>query len=633
MYFNAIRQRKLYNYIQEKYVINISIMGDINESIGIQPIHIRFMSNNNPNSIQILTKNMIYIPDEKEKPANTIQGGDGSGETSIYPYFTDTVEFPEERLKKLPRRELIEVFFNKNQFKKYIRNRKSIKTSERSVIAVDNLNILIKLLLCTDFPLKNNITDTFSENIKQTNSIAPAKSDSAFASIMNLFKSKKYKLCYLNLDSSTFTLISVTRVNDIINDKKFSKLITIASAYDNWRIDLIKKLEYNSKEMNLDGLIDKYMNTILGKFTEEGIKSSLKEALNRPKLAIPIHIVIDPIKELSGVAIGDKNKFKKLMVKIAEKNKYASMKSAAAYFIPDKVMEIEGFNKILNISLETAINDKFIKTLLSVGASIATLKKTSKAIDETEIVDKTVASKIEQYSQLSEFSKYMTSNTPPYYRYSNLKLQDALASYKIEGDDRLFNLIRFIKEIGTDEKPGAEYMNNVEMIDTVKNDVSSIIEMSPSADNKQKDGTDANMDLNRAFDLNTNKYYDTCLKLEIMKGILDNDNIEEIKCSYQNNKLINLHDELKSNSAEKNPALLYISNKVLDISMFKKKSNTTRKQRTRGGRYKHNVTKKVGGWLPTNSPKPTKPKPPKPHQPRRRVKIPTETGQTPSNSV
>lgn len=597
-------------------------MGDINESIGIQPIHIRFISNNNPNSIQTLTKNMIYIPDEKDKPTNTIQVGDGSGETSIYPYFTDTVEFPEEKLKKLPRKELIEVFFNKNQFKKYIRNRKSIKVSERSVIAVDNLNILIKLLLCTDFPLKNNITDTFSENIKQTNSIAPAKSDSVFASMMNIFKSKKYKLCYLNVDSTTFTLISVTRVNDIINDKQFSKLITIVSAYDKWRIDLIKKLEINSKEMNLDGLIDQYMNTILKKLTEEDIKNSITEATRRPKLAIPISIVIGPINELYSVAIGDKKKFRELMVKIAERNKYASMKSAAAYFIPDKVMEIEGFNKILNTCLETAINDKFIKTLRSVGASLATLKKTSKAIDEIEIVDKTVASKIEQYSQLSEFNKYMTSNTPPYYRYSNLKLQDALASYKIEGDDRLFNLIRFIKEIGADEKPGAEYINNVEMIDTLKNDVSSIIETSSSVDNKQKDSADANMDLNRAFDLNTNKYYDTCLKLEIMKGILDNNNIEDIKCSYQNNKLINLHDELKSNSSEKNPALLYISNKVLDISMFKKKSNTTRKQRTRGGKHKQNVTKKVGGWST---------KPPKP--PKRRVKFSTGTVQTPIMSL
>ena len=109
-----------------------------------------------------------------------------------------------------------------------------------------------------------------------------------------------------------------------------------------------------------------------------------------------------------------------------------------------------------------------------------------------------------------------------------------------------------------------------------------------------------------------------------MKGVLDNDNIEEIKCSYQNNKLINMHDELKSNSSEKNPALLYISNKVLDISMFKKKSNTTRKQRTRGGKYKNNVTKKVGGW----STKTPKPKPPK-----RRVKFSMGTVQTPSTSV
>ena len=172
--------------------------------------------------------------------------------------------------------------------------------------------------------------------------------------------------------------------------------------------------------------------------------------------------------------------------------------------------------------------------------------------------------------------------------------------------------------------------NESKRINTLENDVSSIIEMSPSVDNKQKDGADANMDLNRAFDLNTNKYYDTCLKLEIMKGIIDNDNIEEIKCSYQNNKLINMHDELKSNSSEKNPALLYISHKVLDISMFKKKSNTTRKQRTRGGRYKHNVTKKVGGWMTTNTPKPPKPKPPKP---KRRGKIPVGTVQTLSNSV
>ena len=125
------------------------------ESIGIQPIHIRLSTNVPGSSETKLTKNLIYIP-EKNKGEKEEELGETEGSTSEYPYFTDSVKFPTSKILQLPRKQQIELFFNKKIFKKVIGNISNVDEDTRIINADYNFNALLNILLPTSFPIKNN---------------------------------------------------------------------------------------------------------------------------------------------------------------------------------------------------------------------------------------------------------------------------------------------------------------------------------------------------------------------------------------------------------------------------------------------------------------------------------------------
>ena len=141
------------------------------DGIGIQNIEIRFNSNATPDTEQKLTRSMFYLPGDKENTENKdtpseegMKGGKTTAD-SEYPYFTDTSQLNIDKLSKLSRPDLLDAFFNKTKFKRYLDRS---KTSDRDVRIRNsdfNFNAMMKLLMCTTFPVKHNIHNTFSKNI------------------------------------------------------------------------------------------------------------------------------------------------------------------------------------------------------------------------------------------------------------------------------------------------------------------------------------------------------------------------------------------------------------------------------------------------------------------------------------
>ena len=75
----------------------------MNESIGIQPIHIRFSTNANGDSNQILTQNMIFVPpkeddDDNEQNSDTTSEKENTSKKESYPFFTDQVRLSVSKL-------------------------------------------------------------------------------------------------------------------------------------------------------------------------------------------------------------------------------------------------------------------------------------------------------------------------------------------------------------------------------------------------------------------------------------------------------------------------------------------------------------------------------------------------------
>ena len=120
----------------------------MSESIGIQPIQIRFSTNYNT-PLSILTKDMLYNPpkediinDEDKEPPNE-DVNEPTKENASYPYFTDTVRFPKGKLLKLSREEQLKILFDKQLFRQTIGNISNVDAEVRSENAEYNFHTLL----------------------------------------------------------------------------------------------------------------------------------------------------------------------------------------------------------------------------------------------------------------------------------------------------------------------------------------------------------------------------------------------------------------------------------------------------------------------------------------------------------
>ena len=134
-------------------------MSLMNDSIGIQSIYIRYTTNANPSTESVLTRDMIDTPEEETKEESKESG------LSKYPLFTDSVLLPRLKIEALSRKEQIRFFFDKTVFSSLIVSVTNVNIDERNKNAETNLEILLNFLLPTSFPIVNNISNTFSENI------------------------------------------------------------------------------------------------------------------------------------------------------------------------------------------------------------------------------------------------------------------------------------------------------------------------------------------------------------------------------------------------------------------------------------------------------------------------------------
>ena len=274
------------------------------EGIGIQNIHMRFISNISPDTMNKLTRNMFYLPGDKEESDDKIASNQQSmngGENiqnnvqpeattdNEYPYFTDTSRLNVDKLNKLARKDLLDVFFDKKLFKKHIGLTKTSNKDIRKDNAHFNFNAMMKLLLCTTYPIKHNIKNTFSENINQVASNSQNDTMSALDMIKNIVTTPSDNYCYFTINGTKSTLLSVTHINDLINDKSFDNTLNTIYAFKQWRNNKIKKLE--DEKSKLDGIFDKAFENKFSKMQEmlktDAYKTHISALAKNPQLSLP----------------------------------------------------------------------------------------------------------------------------------------------------------------------------------------------------------------------------------------------------------------------------------------------------------------------------------------------------------
>ena len=548
------------------------------ESIGIQPIHIRLSTNIGGSSETKLTKNLIYIPKEKDNEKEDTDDSEGS--TSEYPYFTDSVKFPTSKILKLSKKQQLELFFNKKTFKKVIGNVSNVDEDNRISNADYNFNALLNILLPTSFPIKNNIYETFSGNIKNMN-VGGGTIDENF-DIFNLFSKvfneEKNKYSYVSLNGKVYTVTKITRINDIINDPIFSKLLNGGKGFQLWRNGKIIEVAKNLKFVQ-----NKYKETIDSKL--EYIKNQLKkhktpanEAISRisnPKIPsnkanVPVNLLVPHFEDLTNIDKTQIENISSIFLKIFSLKEKSGERSQA--YIPFEIETLPGFKELLKLSVEYNVKREIFNILQDLNEINKYLEiKKGNELNDMSSIEKQIYREIQNYDKIKVFLNDLKQYSSPARNYSNPNLSYILGEVK-NNMDEFIKFIDFISAIKIEgEKPKDDFLMNTSMLDRLKTGVMSVT--------KRKEGDDA---------LNTNaeKNYDAFINLELLDGEIDDTNIEEIKCPYRDKMLTNMYKNMK-NVQQKNPVLFYIDDQPFDMARTRKtekKKESIKTPKKRGGK-------------------------------------------------
>jgi len=187
------------------------------------------------------TKDNLYLQDQKQfnKTLNT------------YPYFTYQFEYPRDKLLSLSMRKRIEFFFNLDQFVLFLATYGSkLDKSEDSRLQVSNNNVMVmlELLFPTQFPIHNDIKDSYNYYINGNRGI----SNQMLSMITHPFE-RKYS--YIKHNGKVYTTRRVIWVNDMLNHSIYNKLI-------NLYITRKKQGQHSKSYLNLTNEIDNIIRSI-----------------------------------------------------------------------------------------------------------------------------------------------------------------------------------------------------------------------------------------------------------------------------------------------------------------------------------------------------------------------------------
>ncbi len=142
--------------------------------------------------------------------------------TDEYPYFSDNVEYPIDKLKQLSDSEMIDFFFNQKQFQRILKNEKILDKRAtdynhlQNECIEKNIKTMFSLLFPTGFPTEGDY-HTSLDLIKGK--------QSANNLFKNPFSSPTFS--YLKMKNTIYTIKSVIWLNDIFNHPEYSKLVEI----------------------------------------------------------------------------------------------------------------------------------------------------------------------------------------------------------------------------------------------------------------------------------------------------------------------------------------------------------------------------------------------------------------------
>jgi len=529
---------------------------DLNQElhIGTRPIRIHFTSNlPDGSSDTILTRDLFY---DQQSTVNKEQQSKEKENTAKYPFFSDVVEYSLGSFKQYSRDQIVDIFFNKEQFKMTMKigSDKSIPSYEkRQRNSKNNVMVMLQLLFPTSFPVKGNIHDTFVENIEKQTTSVPVE-----MSILPSFVKKiigdeeKNSFSHIQRSSDIFTVMEVFWINDIINHPDYSRLFRELYKHSHFIAQQNKRNEDRMKE------IEKKMETLYKKFYEDYILNPKNPSL---KTEIENYSTNAAKRSTKGVSPERVNDILRKLPKPGDPfaniisvwfELYKLKLDAAKYnsdpnIIPPLLLRsFKETSQLLELASEyeyLVTSDKY-RTNFTKYEAFMKKKTTNLEPWELEVREKMSASnqKINVIQLLKQF-------TPLKRSCSNKKLQDELNSFLKNGiqNETSSEFIQYVMDLMRNGKSKLGGKTDYLEIGVVSNSDAIVSKSDDKKTNVPED----------VFAETKNEFYEIYLRLNFIEGILDKKNLPLIKCSYENSNLVRMREQLIHKVLKQNPMLLY----------------------------------------------------------------------------
>jgi len=485
-----------------------------------------------------------------------------------YPYFTPDIEYDEEVLYNLTRKdysELLRTFFDKKYFIKMVdsfykekrQNAKRFdqtKNEDKNKIINHNIFMMLYFLFPTRFPISSNITSSYNSkicankdanyivnltNVNSSNTI----SSGLFGFTKRIGEENIREYSYINTSKGISTVTGVVWLNDILNEPEYRKLIDILIEYDELyeeeKLSIDNEIKYAYEKFsgyergyeslifdnNDKSIIEAQLNKIDASINENA--GDYRYISNLKEIRFNIQKGLDEINkfniQLDKVSKEDKEKsegiFKEMMNSIEFLNRFFSDKNVEK----NKLTGVSSIkNKVeKNFLLLNKINSlNLVKSFLfgeSKGINIFYDKYTTDTKRNAEILNELKKEKYSFFTNTVKFIKDKFTNIKR--ETTNDDLNNMMKNYfNNTSNDFMEQVVREAKQvINSNDNPKCNPLWNILVT-------------------KSLPSTDQN-----------NPEYEIKVYMEVIKGEMNYETQQNIKCDYRDQNLTVLFNELNTN--------------------------------------------------------------------------------------
>jgi len=521
------------------------------------------------------------------------------GDFSEYPYFSSSIPYPKSILNELDYNSQVAFFFKKenflntikqtseykNAFKilkknketeelnqkiKFAEKIKKIKkakakatqarlvnggsktiqdSKQKNKIIKENIMLMLTLLFPTNYPLHNNVFNSYDSIFSNMSSVSSLSSIMPFL-LSNLLgiESTKQKYSYINSPSKGIcTVTQVIWLNDLYNHPEYKKIVENYDEFQKWKIKETTKLNDEiTKEINVYGSVYgiglKELQKILTDNATKTIIESSMTNMQRSNIRINLKNEFKEFLENLKIIISNLNNLVNFIPNLIKfKRTYENIRR----YIETQLSTIKKFNisSLIQSITKVELNYEIINKYLDISiVSDTTTNLTSEERDLQQRVQRW-----DGYKKYNEFMNLLKLFKRPTNESSNLELQEVIEDYLRGNTENEFEILMY-------------------PANSKSSDIKNLVETGMSIKPTEPKNT-----------IN--------VRMDVIAGVLNDGNKKEINCSFNEQYLGNELDRL-----------LKTTTKFweLDPNRFLFELNTT-KQKTNGGArfsYKKNITVK-----------------------------------------